>query len=69
MKITNSNSNTIATDNTDTTTFLNCTTAGVWMTDDTGESTDDFSVEVIATSVRIKGKKCDPKSLKWIEIV
>lgn len=26
------------------------------MTDDTGESTDDFSVEVIATSARIKGK-------------
>ena len=61
MKITVqiNNSNPVATDDTDITTiltFLNCTT-GVWMIDDTGESTDVLSVEVIDTSARIKGKK------------
>ena len=55
MKITvqSSNSNPVATDDTNIITilaFLNC--IGVWMIDDTGESTDDLSVEVIATSVR-----------------
>ena len=45
MKITvqSSNSNPVATDDTNITTilaFLNCTT-GVWMIVDTGESTDD----------------------------
>ena len=52
IKITaqSSNSNPVAIDDTDITTilmFLNCT--GVWMIDDTGESTDDLSVEVVAT--------------------
>ena len=52
-----SNSNPVATDDTNITTilvFLDCT--GVWMIDDTGESTNNLSVEVIATTVRIKGK-------------
>ena len=54
-----SNSNPVATDDSNITTifgFLNCTT-GVSMIDDTGESTDDLLVEVIATSVKIKGLK------------
>ena len=58
MKITvqSSNTNPVATDDTNITTiltFLNCT--GVWMIVGTGEScTDDLSVEVIATDVRVK---------------
>ena len=52
MKITvqSSSSNPVATDDTDITTILMFT--GVWMiVDNTGESTDDLSVEVIATVV------------------
>ena len=67
MKITvqSSNSNPVATDDTNITTivmFSNCTT-GVWMIVGTGKSrTDDLSVEIIATSVR------EPRRMKWIEI-
>ena len=58
MKITvqSSNSNPVATDDTNITTILmfsNCTT-GVWMIVDTGELPNDLSVEVIVTSIRIK---------------
>ena len=54
MKITvqSSNSNPVATHDTNIITILNCT--GVWTI--VGESTDDLSVEVITTSVGIKGK-------------
>ena len=55
MKITvqSSNSNPVATDDTDITTILMFT--GVWMiVVDTGELADDPSVEVIATSVRVE---------------
>ena len=57
MKITvqSSNSNPVATDDTNITTilvFLDST--GVWIIDNTGESADDLSVEVIATRVGIK---------------
>ena len=61
MKITvqSSNSNPVATDDTNITTiilvFLDGT--GVWMIVDTDESTDDLSVEVVATSVWIKKRK------------
>ena len=57
MKITvqSSNSNPVATDDTNITTILMFT--GVWMIDDTGELPDDLSVEVITTSVRVKVKK------------
>ena len=53
MKITvqSSNSNPVATDDTNITTILmfsNCTN-GVWMIDDTGELADGLSVQVIAT--------------------
>ena len=68
MKITvqSSNSNPVATDDTDITTiltFLNCTT-GVWMIDDTGELPYGLSVELIETSVKIKGKNVIWNSLE-----
>ena len=60
MKITvqSSNSNPVATDDTNIITilmFLDCT--GVWMIDVTGESTDDLSVEVIATIIVVWGSQ------------
>ena len=59
IKITvqSSNSNPAATDDTSITTIIVFT--GVWMIDDTSESTDGLSAEIIATiiSVEIKGRQ------------
>ena len=53
-----SNRNPAATDDTNTTTILIVFTS-VWMIDDTSESTDGLSAEIIATiiSVEIKGRQ------------